>query len=189
MWSEIQKRHLDVLRLALKCRPADETSSHVCWRRRFRSKATNLASGSSIVPSSATLTGSNTSKSGITGKSGTRIPVSIRGKPLKSGQAFGSTGVSIPIAPNFPQSPFVLFAASGRRRTLDVENIDVNMQSTDQIFFREVLRTFKRFRGPWKCWLSMWKMYHCEFVRVRTPPSFPLVRGPWEILEPADTSV
>lgn len=156
-------------------RPTHEKSSHICWRRKYlfnTDRAGHLAAthaDDSGQASGMTARGncssapSGSSPAGSTSTISTLTPPGARAEGAHNGK---SSNVSIPVQPNFPSELFVLFAVSGKRMTLDLENVNVQAQPTDQSFFIELLRKYRRFRGFWRCWLSLWTMNHCDFVRV-----------------------
>lgn len=168
-------RYASAYRLMLTYRVAVNESSSVCWRRRFapgnrsKSRTTTTPSGSSQRKPNTTAQESNSSpqqQSHLQSTASSHSRLSAGSHLVQATPDDGSSGVSIPVKPNFAIELFILFAVSGKRRTLDVKNVNVQDHPTDHSFFMELLRRCRQFRGFWRHWFSLWVMNHCDFVQV-----------------------
>lgn len=65
-----------------------------------------------------------------------------------------------------PSRAFVFFGVKGSRRTLELAQIDTNQVSDDSLFFANMKREYKTLRGRLRYWLSIWRLSHCDFVKV-----------------------
>lgn len=62
---------------------------------------------------------------------------------------------------------FVLFGVDGARRTPGLAQIDTKKHHNDDAFFTNLQEQYKRYRGLWRYWGSIWQFHHCDFIRVR----------------------
>lgn len=78
--------------------------------------------------------------------------------------------LSLPMT-SLQQSLFVMFGVKGPRRTLELAQIGTKEQGDDCTFFTELRRKHKSLRGFWRYWFSVWRLSHCNFVKVSLPRS------------------
>lgn len=76
------------------------------------------------------------------------------------------SGVQVSIG-ELSGGPYVLFGVKGPRRTLELEQIEVNEHSDDNTFFQSLMQAYRKHRGFWRYWFSIWQLSHCDFVKVR----------------------
>lgn len=62
----------------------------------------------------------------------------------------------------------VLFGVKGPRITLELAQIDAVKHGKDNLFFLNLREEYKQRRGRLRYWLSVWKLSHCDFVKVRS---------------------
>lgn len=60
----------------------------------------------------------------------------------------------------------ILLGVKGSRITLELAQIDTIKYGRDDIFFRTLKRQYKQCRGSLRYWLSIWRLSHCDFVKV-----------------------
>ncbi|CZR56621.1 uncharacterized protein PAC_06510 [Phialocephala subalpina] len=60
---------------------------------------------------------------------------------------------------------FILLGIKGWRRTLELAQIHVPNSMDDHKFFKALLREYKRRRGLWRLWFSVWQLRYCDFVK------------------------
>ncbi len=60
----------------------------------------------------------------------------------------------------------ILFGVRGRRITLELAQIDTLTHSRDDLLFWTLKQQYKQRRGSLRFWLSIWKLSHCDFVKV-----------------------
>ena len=60
----------------------------------------------------------------------------------------------------------VLFGVKGPRITLELAQIDTVKHSKDNLFFLTLRQEYKQRRGKLRYWLSVWRLSHCDFVKV-----------------------
>lgn len=70
--------------------------------------------------------------------------------------------------PSVRQGLYVLFGVKGARRTLELAQIDAKSHKDDGLFFKELRMHYKQLRGFWRRWFSVWRLKHCDFVKVCT---------------------
>ena len=73
--------------------------------------------------------------------------------------------LSLPIAAQ-PNQLFIMFGVKGPRRTLELAQIGTEEQSDDHTLFTELRNKYKILRGFWRYWFSVWRLNHCDFVKV-----------------------
>jgi hypothetical protein len=61
---------------------------------------------------------------------------------------------------------FILFGVKGPRRTLELAQIDTKRYTDDRTFFRDLRQKYRELRGFWRYWFSVWRLRHCDFVKV-----------------------
>ncbi len=64
---------------------------------------------------------------------------------------------------------FVFFGVKGSRRTLELAQIDTIQVNDDSLFFAGMKREYKTLPGGLRYWLSIWRLSHCDFVKVKVP--------------------
>ena len=60
----------------------------------------------------------------------------------------------------------VLLGVKGPRITLELAQIDTLKCCRDDLFFWTLKQQYKQCRGRLRHWLSIWKLTHCDFVKV-----------------------
>jgi hypothetical protein len=70
--------------------------------------------------------------------------------------------------PSVRRGLHVLFGVKGARRTLELAQIDTKRYKDDGPFFKELRMHYKQLRGFWRRWFSVWRLKHCDFVKVCT---------------------
>lgn len=68
---------------------------------------------------------------------------------------------------------FILFGVQGPRRTLELAQIDTKCYNDDGTFFRVLRQKYRELRGFWRYWFSVWRLTHCDFVKVYPPQASP----------------
>ena len=61
---------------------------------------------------------------------------------------------------------YILFGVKGPRRTLELAQIDTTKCTDDDSLFSDLLTSYKSLRGFWRYWFSVWRLNHCDFVKV-----------------------
>jgi hypothetical protein len=61
---------------------------------------------------------------------------------------------------------FVLLGVKGKRRTLELAQIDMATYQDDGAFFRDLRENYAQLRGFMRCWFSIWQFSYCDFVKV-----------------------
>ena len=61
---------------------------------------------------------------------------------------------------------YILFGVKGSRRTLELEQINTTRCAKDESLFSNLVQSYKRHRGFWRYWFSIWRLNHCDFVKV-----------------------
>lgn len=62
---------------------------------------------------------------------------------------------------------FILFGVKGRRRTLELAQLNSKQYTDDGSFFDDLKKSYKELRGFWRYWFSVWRLSYCDFVKVR----------------------
>lgn len=60
----------------------------------------------------------------------------------------------------------VLLGVKGPRITLELAQIDTIKNGKDNLFFWSLKQQYKQHRGSVRYWLSIWRLNHCDFVKV-----------------------
>ena len=60
----------------------------------------------------------------------------------------------------------ILLGVKGPRITLELAQIDTLKYCRDALFFWTLKQQYKQCRGRLRHWLSIWKLTHCDFVKV-----------------------
>ena len=60
----------------------------------------------------------------------------------------------------------VLFGVKGPGITLKLARIETGNYRRDDIFFWTMKQRFKQCRRSLRYWLSIWRLSHCDFVKV-----------------------
>jgi hypothetical protein len=104
------------------------------------------------------------------------IPGSTSGSstPLPNPISDSTGGLKVDLSTETENELFVLFGVQGACKTLELAQIDVTKHVEDSSFFRDPRREYRRLRGFWRYWLSIWQLKYCDFVKV--PPTFLLYR-------------
>ena len=63
------------------------------------------------------------------------------------------------------QQRYLLFGVKGAEKTPNLTQICARHLDDDGLF-RELLVTYNRLRGFWRYWFSIWRLRHCDFVKV-----------------------
>ena len=93
----------------------------------------------------------------------------IRGSAPGGLTTSGGQGVQVNIATPPHSELVVLFGVKGKRRTLELAQIDVSKHKDDKIFFQDLRREYRQRRGFLRYWFSLWQLRYCDFVRVSLP--------------------
>lgn len=75
-------------------------------------------------------------------------------------------GVPVNVTASTINESFVLFGVQGCRRTLELAQINISPNTDDDVFFRNLKASYRKHRGFWRYWLSIWQMRYCDFVKV-----------------------
>lgn len=127
------------------------------------------APGSAPTPPSQVVTTSSSSSQPMP-------PVLAGLSPVTSASssASGSTVSTQPtsassITINIPTRLYILFAVAGGRPTLDLAHLITKGLATDGQLFTRLKTDYRLFRGKQRHWFSIWRLSHCDFVKVRIP--------------------
>jgi hypothetical protein len=75
-------------------------------------------------------------------------------------------GLKVDLSTETEHELFILFGVQGARKTLELAQIDVTKHADDSSFFCDLRKEYKRLRGFWRYWLSIWQLKYCDFVKV-----------------------
>lgn len=144
-------------------------------RKQKRSWVTSLAgilqaAGSAFHPSgwygssksSSAASAQATQQRGVMGgsqASNTRIPLQ---RTAPSNQKTAQTSINMPQI----NESFVLFGVKGTRRTLELAQINARKYLNDNAFFGDMRKQYRELRGFARYWFSIWRLSHCDFVKV-----------------------
>ena len=73
-------------------------------------------------------------------------------------------GIQMPAA----SGAVVFFGVQGLRRTLELAQIDTSQHSEGGLFFASMKREYRALRGRLRYWLSIWRLSHRDFVKVKS---------------------
>ena len=65
------------------------------------------------------------------------------------------------------QQFYILLGAHRGRRSVEIGYLDNEKARDDGAFFVNVKTEYQRLRGYLRCWFSIWRLSHCDFVKVR----------------------
>lgn len=94
----------------------------------------------------------------------------------------GNPHVSITMVPT--DQSFVLFGVKGTRKTPELAQIDAKRHSDDSTFFHDLRLVYRQHRGLWRYCLSVWRLSHCDFVKVcfmTREPSYAEIANHWQL--------
>jgi len=171
--------HADVLNHIIGQRSSVNQQAHLCARRQRKGRnfwASMLEGFKSAAFSAIGQSGRSGSGSiappvaqGQQTRSAGHIPQASASqqtpKPhgaMTSQQQAPQIGIRMPD----PSRAFVFFGVKGSRRTLELAQIDTSQVNDDSLFFASVKREYKTLRGGLRYWLSIWRLSHCDFVKV-----------------------
>ena len=84
--------------------------------------------------------------------------------PARSSQPNTQTNIIMPQS----NESVVLFGVKGTRRTLELAQINTLEHKEDEVFFQSLKKEYRRLRGVLRYWFSIWRLKHCDFVKVST---------------------
>lgn len=70
--------------------------------------------------------------------------------------------ISISLLPRF----YILLGAKRERRNLEIGHLDTTKAYDDGTLLLNLKAEYRRLRGPFRSWFSIWQLSHCEFVKV-----------------------
>lgn len=164
----------------LKDRGSVNEYNHLCTpRRRPEPIGRNLDSDGIRYASPSESSHQKQDRSAVGSSSSQNSPVSIinRNTPKSSTQ---NTSTTQRVQARQQQAPHnaisvqgvdqsvVLFGIKGPRITLELAQIDAVKHGTDNLFFLNLREEYKQRRGRLRYWLSIWRLSHCDFVKVRS---------------------
>jgi hypothetical protein len=177
-WAEISLSQAESYRLILQRNRSALQNNHLCkTRRKISWRATLKEIVTKIVGHVSTRTQPLTTR-GITQPLG---PQNIQLKASDGGArqaanifhnpagpaTINQSGVQVNIGELPRADVYVLFGVKGPRRTLELEQIEVKENSDDTAFFQGLTQAYRKHRGFWRYWFSIWQLTHCDFVKVR----------------------
>ena len=166
------------IHLILKRRSVVGKNSHLCsfrqqkhpWKNIYN-KITCAAGGtfqqhnSSGSSSKSSTDSSQNASMGISGKkTEPEKPQTEPPKAASAGQQATQTSINIPQT----QQLFIFFGVKGTRRTLELAQIDAVEYREDKLLFSEMKIAYRKFRGHLRYVFSVWRLSHCDFVKVYT---------------------
>ena len=153
-------------------------SNHLCALRRHRKPGSRMLE--SIRYAIRSVSGTNGSlNSGVVESTSNSLVIAAQGQqrqrdtlgktpdaavPARSSQPSPQTNIIMPQS----KESVVLFGVKGARRTLELAQIDTLKHNEDEIFFQSLKKEYQRLRGVLRCWFSVWRLRHCDFVKVST---------------------
>ncbi|KAF4631646.1 hypothetical protein G7Y89_g6486 [Cudoniella acicularis] len=177
MWTELSKTHAETYKILLKSDMDKPKHGHLCRPRianNLKFKSTVLGW---IAAASSTSTGANPQNTSVSNVSQTpqtaqldsSRAVSKSGSPTSAPDLGNNThqGVQINVTESTNKKSFVLFGVQGGRRTLELAQINISTNTDDCIFFKDLRATYRKHRGFWRYWLSIWQMRYCDFVKFK----------------------
>ena len=176
-WAEISRFQADSYRSILQRNRSTLQNNHLCrsrrgnpWRVAFKRIITKVpglskpqASTTNEITQVIGLQSTQLKPSGGGIRRAANIPHNSAG-PASSSQNEALVNINEPARANL----YVLFGVKGSRRTLELEQVEVNKHSDDNSFFQSLRLAYRKHRGFWRYWFSIWQLNHCDFVKVRT---------------------
>ena len=147
---------------------------HLCLSRR-KNRSSNIAgivraassSSFSTMRLGSSESSDNVGISSTRGRNTNERMENSQGRPtirtIPRNQPNVQATITIPLAAQL----FVLFGVKGRRRTLELAQINAKKYANDNAFFKDVVMRYKALRGRLRYWFSVWQLIHCDFVKVR----------------------
>ena len=179
LWTELTKPHAEQLETILRCRGEVTHGDHLCGPRR-RSTGWSLATvikGIKMAAVSASSPGggwygSSSAASAMQINQGTSPGQDRQSQERQTGPTaqrpttnqHRATQISIEM-PEIDQA-LVLFGVKGPRRTLELAQIDTLRHGQDGLLFWTLGKEYKKLRGALRYWFSIWRLSHCDFVKV-----------------------
>ena len=188
--------HEQLIKDLLARRGAVEKADHLCrliphqkswgWSRilagiRHVAPSTSRHQGSGS-PSGGTVSLQDlqiTSPSGSTQNNWNQVNSTFRGLD-PSQQQSANTAINVPRI----DQPVVLFGIQGPRITLELAQINTLKYCKDNLFFEALKQQYKQRRGRLRYWFSVWRLSHCDFVKViSNGASLKFLCLPWSVRE------
>lgn len=141
------------------------TWSHILDSIRFASPASGSRYQGQYSPSAGPLssqTPRTTNPKGSSSGSPTQDKSTTQGAQTIQQQ---STNAAISV--QGANNPVVLLGVKGSRITLELAQIDAIKHCKDNLFFWTLKEQYKQHRGVLRYWFSIWKLSHCDFVKVK----------------------
>ncbi|KAH6698143.1 hypothetical protein BKA61DRAFT_497437 [Leptodontidium sp. MPI-SDFR-AT-0119] len=177
-WADISLSQAESYRLILQRNRSTFQNNHLCRARR---KTSWRAAFKGAVAKMTSPVSARTQRSELQGiiqparlqnvqlrPSGGRIQQSIHISHNPAGSAtINQNGVRVDIGELAGADLYVLFGVKGPRRTLELEQIKIKEYSNDNAFFQCLTQAYKKHRGFWRYWLSIWQLAYCDFVKFQ----------------------
>lgn len=166
----------------LKIRGKELRDDHLCRRRFLRHQ--KLSAKGSVQAASSVVLGEINPVSSPTISLGTRALSSeprsnSSTSPTSSQMGTGSTsdsgslstlrGVEIRDDSFSNRRLWVLFGVQKNRPTLKLAQLNTENYKDDDAFFQALKKKYRKRRGFWKTWFSIWRLSYCDFVKVIAP--------------------
>ena len=181
LWTEVCDAHADVIKYVIAHRSSVNREAHLCARRQRKGEGCNFRdrmldgirsaapstpdqsgwSGSSLTAPTI-IQGQQTRSTGQVPQAGTSQQSSKPHRTVTIQQQAPQIGIQMPAA----SGAVVFFGVQGSRRTLELAQIDTSQHSEDSLFFASMKREYRALRGKLRYWLSIWRLSHCDFVKV-----------------------
>ena len=152
--------------------------NHLCARRRHKIPGSSILE--SIKYAICSVSGTRgSSSSGVVQSASNNLHTAAQGQQRQRDTFDTTPKAPVPITSpqqsphnniTMPQSneKVVLFGVKGARRTLELAQIDTLKHNEDEIFFQSLKKEYRRLRGILRYWFSIWRLRHCDFVKVST---------------------
>lgn len=173
LWTEISIVDAKIYQSFLRRRQKVYQHSHLCGiRKQEHSSMSSLAgilqaAGSAFHPgrwygssrSSSAASGQATQPKGVIGTCSTQLPPQ---RTATSNQPANQISIIMPKI----NEAYVLFGVKGTRRTLELAQINARKHTNDNAFFWDMRKQYRELRGFLRYWFSIWRLSHCDFVKV-----------------------
>jgi hypothetical protein len=177
LWMELSTAQARIYQLLLEQRIDPNQCFHLCRRRQYKPPriTTALTKIAQAIWSGSrrTFTNQSQAEGSSANSSEQSVPLNAQESPTEKTR---QRSVRV-LAKNQPEdSPvielqtgdesFVFFRIQGTRRTLELVQINVKKYDNDATFFRELKDQYRKHRGFWRHWFSIWQWHHCDFTKV-----------------------
>jgi hypothetical protein len=175
LWKEIPRSSLESYRSLIVRRGPLIQKTHLCRQRpRQALRAAFFTWIKQTVGFSPPSLTSQTPATNILSGSSKEVQLNQMGASRQSGNlprggpGTANTQSALQVNLNAGVSPelYVLFGVQGKRRTLELAQIEVKEDKDDKAFFQDIRQEYRRLRGFLRYWLSIWQLRHCDFVKV-----------------------